>query len=281
MFEHVAILGAGLLGSSLGQALHERGLARRITVWARRPETRLALQNEHRWCSEAYAQPGETVSGADLIVACTPVEHIVELLRTIAPAVKKGALVTDVGSVKSLICRTARDVFPTGIYFVGSHPMAGSEKSGLAHAQPDLYQDRVGLVTPLIDTPPAAVEKVVALWQAVGMRVTTLSPEEHDEIVAHISHLPHFLATVLCSYLASKPARWPAFSGGGLRDTTRVAAGHPVMWREILQQNREEILRALRGFQDELEAFHATVANEDFFQAAHFLERGKRFRDQL
>ena len=276
----IAILAPGLLGASLAQAVRARRLCDSIALWARRPEIRLRLEEES-WCDEVFSSPAAAVEGASLVVICAPVDCIVPLVREIAPSLAPRSLVTDVGSVKSEICRLSHDAVSPKAAFVGSHPMAGSEKSGMENARADLFVNRACFVTPLGDTPVDAVEKVTAFWTALDCMVSTVNPELHDEIVANISHLPHVLASVLCSRLRSRDPAWRNFAGAGLRDSTRIASGDPRLWREILRQNQEEVLRAIRGFQDELEGFQAALANNDYFQVANFLEQGKEYRDRL
>ncbi len=281
MYKKIAILAPGLLGASVAQAARRRGLAEQIRLWARRPETRVALQTRD-WCDTVFSAPEEACAEAELVVVCAPVESIVPLVEKISGSLADGAIVTDVGSVKSRICRYSHEAVPTTASFVGSHPMAGSEKSGWQHADPDLFEGRPCFVTPLPDrTAPDAAEKVVRFWAALGAEVATVDPEAHDEIVANISHLPHVLASLLCSYLQLRKPAWKNYAGNGLKDTTRIASGSPDLWREILKQNQEEVLRAVRRFQDELQAFQAALANEDYFAVANFLERGKEFRDRL
>lgn len=281
MQQQITILAPGLLGASVALAARDREQTKRIHIWARRPETRLSLKNEP-WCDAVFSTPEEACHDSDLIVICSPVETIVPIVERIAPALKASAIVTDVGSVKSEICRFSHDLMSAKTFFVGSHPMAGSEKSGHAHARADLFDGRTCFVTPIEEiTDGEATEKVVAFWMGLGAEVATVNPEKHDEIVAHISHLPHVLASLLCSHLHLQDPQWSHFAGGGLRDTTRIAGGSPTLWREILKQNRNEVLRSVRQFQDELEAFHAALANEDFFAVANFLERGKEYQNRL
>ncbi len=280
MFEQLSILAPGLLGASLARAARQRGVASRIAVWARRPESRLKLK-EASWCDAVHDTPEEACTQASLTVICTPVGRIPDLVRRIGPELPRGSLVTDVGSVKSQICREGHHALQGKAHFIGSHPMAGSEKSGMDHAREDLFERRPCFVTPLEESDSAATERVVAFWRDLDADVMTVDPEKHDEIVAHISHLPHVLASTLCSFLGLKDADWIKYGGAGLRDTTRVASGNTEMWREILQQNRAEILRALRAYQDELQAFQAALANGDDYLARHFLDRGKTYRDQL
>ncbi len=279
-FESLAILAPGLLGASLGMAVHERGLAKRITAWARRSEARLACR-ESDWCSEAFASPQEAARNADAVIICTPVSHIVELAREVAPATRPGALITDVGSTKSLICRETAHQIPTDRIFIGSHPMAGSEKTGLENARPDLFEGRTCFVTPLAETPADDLDRLTAFWRALGMDIVTASPEYHDEIVAHISHLPHILASALCCLLAEKDPTWIHHAGNGFRDTTRIAAGSPTLWRDILLQNRDEILRAINGLEDALHQFKSALNNEASLPLKQLFENGKRYRDRL
>ncbi len=280
MFARVAILGPGLLGSSLGRAVKAYGLAGAVSVWARRPESRVAAEAEP-WCDAVSADPAEAAAGADLVVVCTPVTSILPLLERAASGIAAGALVTDVGSTKSLICRHGRALMPTAAHFIGSHPMAGSEKTGMAHGRAELFDGAACLVTPLPEDPEPEVERLLRFWAALGMRVRTVSPERHDEIVANISHLPHLLASALCAHLADNDADWREFGGNGLRDTTRVAAGDPGLWREIVSHNREEILRALQAFENQLEHLRSLIANQQDSQLEALLAKGKTYRDQL
>jgi len=276
----LTILAPGLLGGSVAKAARSRGLARRIVIWARRPESRLKLR-EQPWCDAVVDAPETAVAGANLTVIATPVDKTIELVRLIAPHLPAGAIVTDVGSVKGDICRLGHDALGKHGYFVGSHPMAGSAKTGWENSDADLFERRACFVTPLPKTDPAAVETVVKFWHELGAEVTTLDPDAHDEIVAHISHLPQVLASTLCAFLAKKNPGWRNFAGGGLRDTTRIAASDPQLWRTILEQNRDELLRALRQFQDELQAMQASLANRDWLDVVARLERGKAYRDQF
>lgn len=280
MESQITILAPGLLGASVGQAAYERRLAGTIAAWGRRAETLADLKKEP-WCRIVAATAEEAVSSASLVVICAPVEKIASLVERIAPFLANGAIVTDVGSVKEEICRSAHAAMPPGRHFVGSHPMAGSEKSGMANARADLFEGRSCFVTPLEKTDPAAVARVAAFWTALGAGVTTVSPSAHDEIVAHISHLPHVLASALCSFLARRDPAWLRFAGGGFRDTTRIAAGSPELWRDILRQNRDRAIAALRGFQQELAALEDAIEKEDFAKVSEVLHRGKNYRDML
>ena len=198
-----------------------------------------------------------------------------------APALSAGAFVTDVGSAKREVVLTAERLLPPTARFVGSHPMAGSEKTGWQHARPDLFAGRVTFLTPLPETEPRAAERVAAFWAALGSEVATVTPDAHDEIVAHISHLPQIVASTLCASLHRRDHRWRNYAGGGLRDTTRIAGSDPKLWKTILEQNRDEVLRALRAYQDELHQFQIALANRDWFEVRAILERASAYRAQF
>jgi len=278
VIETLAILAPGLLGGSAAMAAHARGVAKRIVIWARRPETRLALQGQP-WCHEVLDTPEAAVAGADFVVLAAPVEKIIELAEKIGPKLRAGAVMTDVGSVKGELSRRCHATVSPLAAFVGSHPMAGSQKTGWENGTPQLFEQRVAFITPLENTPTWAVEKVVRFWNDLGSEATTVSADEHDEIVAHISHLPQAVATSLCTFLAQRNHAWRNFAGGGLRDTTRIASSDASMWVEIFQQNRDEVLRALGGLQDELQALRAAIANREWTEVRARLERGKAYRD--
>jgi prephenate dehydrogenase len=276
----LTILAPGLLGGSVARAARTRGVASRIVIWARRPEVRLKLR-EQPWCDAVADTPVEAVRGADLVVIAAPVDQIVPLVRQIAPHLKANAVVTDVGSVKGEISRLGHDAVGKAAHFVGAHPMAGSEKTGWEHGSESLFERRPCFVTPLAQTDPAAAENVVRFWRDLGAEVVTVTPDAHDEIVAHISHLPQVLASTLCAFLAGKDHAWRNHAGGGLRDTTRIAGSDPQLWRTILEQNRDEVLRALRKYQDELQAFQAALSNRDYLEVVAHLERGKAYREKF
>lgn len=280
MFDRIAILAPGLLGGSVAQASRHFGAARGVAVWARRPEARVALRGQP-WCDVVADTPEAAAAGAGLVVVCAPVDQIIPLTRAIAAHVDAGALVTDVGSVKGEISRQGHAVLDGRAHFVGSHPMAGAEKTGWQHARPDLFAGRVTFLTPLPETEPRAAERVAAFWAALGSEVATVTPDAHDEIVAHISHLPQVLASTLCACLQRRDPAWRNFSGGGLRDTTRIAGSDAKLWKTILEQNREEVLRALRAYGEELHGMERAIANRDWFEVQAIMERGKAYRDLL
>jgi prephenate dehydrogenase len=280
MLEQLTILAPGLIGGSVARAAKARGVARRIVIWARRPETRLALEGKD-WCSATAETPEDAVRGADLVVIAAPVDRILPLLRQVAPSLKQGALVCDVGSVKGDISRMGHEALHGKAHFIGAHPMAGSEKTGWEHGSAELFEGRTCFLTPVASSDPDALKTVAAFWRDLGAEVVTLDPDKHDEIVAHISHLPQVLASSLCAFLAARDPSWRNFAGGGLRDTTRIASSDPRLWKTILAENRDEVLRAIRDFQDELQGLQAALANRDYVEVTARLERGRAYRDKF
>jgi prephenate dehydrogenase len=280
MFDTLTILAPGLLGGSVAQAVRSRQIAKRIQLWSRRAETRASLRGL-AWNDAVYDSPLEAVHGAGLVVVCAPVEQIVPLVSQIAPALAAGVLVTDVGSVKGAICRPAAAALQERGHFIGAHPMAGGERTGHAHADPELFRNRTCFVTPLPDTDAVATDRVAAFWRALDANVIRETPERHDEIVAHVSHLPQILASTLCSFLAQRDPHWREVAGNGLRDTTRIAGSDAELWRGILELNRDEVLRAVRGLQDELQHLSSALANGDFLTVKSILERGRAYRAGL
>ncbi len=282
MISRLTIVAPGLLGASLGMAVRARGLAQSVAVYARRPEAAAeALAQD--WCDAATTDLASACADAEVIFLCAPVERIIALCRDLAHALPPGnkPIVSDVGSVKGEIVRRCAALLAGKGRFVGSHPMAGSEKSGMAHADANLFAGRPCFVTPLDTTDRAAADCITGLWKGVGGNVVVETPERHDEIVANVSHLPHIVASVLATFLAGSCPDAANYCGNGLRDTTRVASGDPALWREIIAQNRPEILRAIGRFQDQLQSFRAAIANENDFEVLRQLADGKRFRDGL
>lgn len=277
--DHLAILAPGLLGASVARAARARGLAREITVWARRAEVRAALRTQ-AWVDHVAETPEHAVAQAHLVVLAAPVDKIIELDRQIAPHLRAGAIVTDVGSVKGPICAAAAThVRSHGAVFIGSHPMAGSAQTGWEHGSATLFENRVTFVTPYADTPAQTLLALDDFWRGCGSTVVTLPPARHDEIVAHISHLPQAAATSLACALSAKDGQWRHLAGNGLRDTTRIAASDATMWVEIFQHNREAVLHALAAYERELAAFRQALEQADWAEIRARLERGKEWRD--
>ncbi len=276
--EQLTILAPGLIGGSVARSARARGVAGRIVIWARRPETRQAVA-EAKLGDATAETPEEAVQGADFVVIAAPVDAIVPLTRQIAPHLKPGAIVTDVGSVKAEITREGQAALSgKGAHFVGAHPMAGSEKTGWEYGNSTLFTGRTCFVTPGKHTDKKALKAVANFWSGLGGNVVTVDPEMHDQIVAHISHLPQVVASALGAFLSTQDPGWRDFAGGGLRDTTRIAASDPKLWRTILEQNRPEVLKALGGLRAELAVFESALQRGDWAAVTKHLERGSTWR---
>ena len=280
MIDTLCIIGVGLIGGSLARALRDAGLVRRVVGCGRDPGN-LARAIELGVIDHAESDPAKAVAGADMVVVAVTLGATQDILSRIAPALDPAAVVTDVGSVKAEISRLGAIALGERGQFVGSHPMAGSEKTGWEHGTAELFERRTCFVTPLPTTSPAATERVVRFWHDLGGEAVTVDPDRHDEIVAHISHLPQVLASTLCAFLASRDSSWRNYAGGGLRDTTRIAGSDPQLWRTILEQNRDEVLRALCAYEDELHSFRSALSNRDYPAVIAHLERGQSYRRQF
>lgn len=261
---HVAIMGLGLMGGSLGLALR-RQPGMRVSGYARREETRrLALA-----CGavdDVFLHPAEAVRGAQLTVICTPVGQIPAMAEACLAGLEPGSVVTDVGSSKAEVVRRMDAIFAgTQAVFVGSHPIAGSERQGLESASADLYRGALVVVTPSDLTDPAALRMAEEFWAGLGARVRRTAPGDHDRLLAATSHLPHLAAALVSATVGRHaPEQAGIFCGSGFYDTTRVAEGDPALWREILQTNRAAVLEELRALQNNLTALTAALEGGDF-----------------
>ncbi|MGH7002157.1 MAG: prephenate/arogenate dehydrogenase family protein [Stellaceae bacterium] len=261
-FRRVALIGIGLIGSSLARVLRRDRLAGAITACARRPET-LAKARELGLADDITTDPAEAVKGADLVVIGTPVSAYAEIGRRIAATLDAGAIVTDVGSVKEIVIRDLRPVMPPGVHLVPGHPVAGTEHSGPEAGFAELFRDRWCILTPLPGGDAAALERVTQLWQAAGMKVVTMDAEHHDKVLAITSHLPHLIAYTIVGTATnleeSLKSEVIKFSASGFRDFTRIAASDPVMWRDIFLNNREAVLEMLQRFTEDLTALQRAI----------------------
>ena len=280
-FQKITIIGIGLLGGSIGLAARRRRLAREVAGFVRR---RASLKD----CEKAGAVDFATtdllaaVSNADLVILCTPLSQMRQRVIEMLPALKRGAIVTDVGSVKAGIVREIESpVQKSGAHFVGSHPMAGAEKTGVKAARADLFVNAVCVVTPTKRSNLAAVRKVEAFWKSLGARTLRLAPEQHDALVSRSSHLPHIVAATLANQVLD-PACSPMqakLCANGFRDTTRIASGSPEMWRDIALANGKNLSRSLNAFISGLQKFQRDLKAGHSKAISSFLETAKARRD--
>lgn len=273
----LTIVGVGLIGGSVGLAARKRGLVERV-LGVGRQQASLDEARAVGAIEEGFLDPASAVRQADLVVFCTPVDRIAEQVLAAGLVCKHGALLTDAGSTKAAIVRGIDGRLPRGVHFVGSHPLAGSEKRGPAHADADLFQGRITVVTPGPQTDPGAVERTAAFWQALGSQVKIMPPEEHDRALALTSHLPHLVASALAGIL---PAELHELTATGFRDTTRVASGDPSIWTGIFVQNRSAVMGALGLVEHRLIELKTALMTGDRDALDGLLTQAKKVRDAL
>ena len=281
-WENITLVGLGLLGGSLGLAIRKRRLADQVTGYVRRASN-MDRCLDLGVVDRVFADLEEAVSGAQLVVLCTPIAQMGDLARRFVPALAKGAIVTDVGSVKQPVVDALEPIVSrASAVFVGSHPMAGGERMGVEAARADLFEGAVCAVTPSSSTPRQSVERVEHFWGALGGCPIRMRPERHDDLVSRSSHLPHVIASELASYVLSPalPKEQGWFCGPGFRDTTRVAAGSPEMWRDIALANRENLARVLGVFIEDLQEFQLALQRNEPGVIEEFFELAKQRRDK-
>ena len=262
MFDRVALIGIGLIGSSLARALRRDSPETEIIACARRVET-LAAVRRLAIADATTHDPAQAAAGADLVVIATPLSAYTEISERIAPALKDNAILTDVGSVKQAVIRDLQPLVPSGVHFVPGHPVAGTEHSGPESGFAELFHDRWCILTPPPDTAPEAVATVGRMWESFGMHVVKMSADHHDKVLAMTSHLPHLIAYTIVGTATnleeSLKSEVIEFSASGFRDFTRIAASDPVMWRDIFLNNREAVLEIVQRFTEDLTALQRAI----------------------
>ncbi|MBB6180056.1 prephenate/arogenate dehydrogenase family protein [Pseudorhizobium flavum] len=254
-FDRIALIGIGLIGSSIARDVKELGLAKEVVISTRSPET--LRRAEELGLGTAYvASAAEAVRGADLVVVSVPVGASEEVARQISPNLKAGAIVTDVGSTKASVIAQMAPHMPQGVHFIPGHPLAGTEKSGPDAGFAGLFRGRWCIFTPLPDTDPQALEKLKAFWTALGSRIDEMDPQHHDKVLAIVSHLPHIIAYNIVGTADDLETVTESevikYSASGFRDFTRLAASDPTMWRDVCLHNKDAILEMLARFSEDL-----------------------------
>ena len=283
-FNRVALIGLGLIGSSLARAIKRHGLAGEIVGHARSKETREVALGLG-FIDRAAVTAAAAVKGADLVVIAVPVGVTGAIAQEIAPALGAGAIVTDVGSVKGAVVDAVGPHIPEGVHFVPAHPVAGTEKSGPDAGFAELFEGRWCIITPPPGTDPEAVKRVGSLWRAVGSEVDTMDPHHHDMVLAITSHLPHLIAytivgtaTDLEDHLQREVIK---FAAGGFRDFTRIAASDPVMWRDVFLANKDAVLEMLGRFDEDLTALQRAIRYGDGAALEEIFKRTRAIRRSI
>lgn len=283
LFETMTVVGVGLIGGSLARVCKERGLVSRVVGLGRGQENlRKALELGVIDVLETDWEKG--IRGAELVVLATPVESIVGLFPRLAPLCGDDTLVTDVGSVKGAIVEEAERTLPRPGLFVGGHPIAGTENSGVEASFASLFTDRKTILTPTERTCPEAVRRVRELWEEAGSNVVVMDRQNHDRVMGFVSHLPHIVAYALVHTVYSedqKEGNLAGFSAGGFLDFTRIASSHPEMWRDICLMNRDALMEAVESFSLTLDKFRAMISTRDGPGLENHFDRCRRTRADL
>jgi cyclohexadieny/prephenate dehydrogenase len=282
MFQRIALIGIGLIGSSIARGVRLKGLAREIVISTRKPET--LDEARSLGLGDLYTLDArQAVAGADLVILCTPVGTYRKIMDDIAPALAPGAILSDVGSVKGHVVETLGPLVPAGVHFIPGHPIAGTEHSGPAAGFAELFTNRWCILTPASGADQAATQKLTDFWRALGSNVECMEAAHHDLVLAITSHVPHLIAYNIVGTVADLEAATQSevikFSASGFRDFTRIAASDPVMWRDIFLTNRTAVLEMLGRFLEDLARLQRAVrvgdgpAMEDLFTRTRAIRR--------
>jgi cyclohexadieny/prephenate dehydrogenase len=283
LFQRVALIGIGLIGSSLAHVLRRDGLAGHIAVAAR---SQASLDTAERLgiADSTHLDAAAAVADADLVVLCTPLGAYADIGQAIAPALAAGCIVSDVGSVKQSVIRDLGPSLPDGVHLVPGHPVAGTEHSGPESGFAELFDGRWCILTPPAGTDETAIDRVAELWRRAGMKIEIMDASHHDQVLAITSHLPHLIAYSIVSTATDLEEDLQKevfkYSAGGFRDFTRIAASDPAMWRDVFLNNREAVLEILGRFSEDLTALQRAIrrnegeALHDMFSRTRAIRRG-------
>lgn len=279
----VAIIGTGLIGGSLGMAIKSLPEPLQVLGFSRSyKNTKQAVKKKA--IDVACPDIESCVQDADIIFIATPVSKIVEIAKEISPLVKKGAIISDVGSTKSSIVRTIEEFMPDDINFIGGHPVTGSEHEGVEHASPNLFRNFYYIITPTKSTDSNAFKALHTLLNAIGANVIAVEADKHDKILATLSHLPHMVAALLVNMASKQVAEkknWLSLAAGGFRDTTRIAASNPGIWLDICLENKQALLDNLKEFEKSLKELTNLIENDDKEKLKGVLTNARNVRIKL
>ena len=284
LFKRVALIGIGLIGSSLCHAIRRKMPETQIAGFARSEATRNKALELHL-ADTIHDSAAAAVADADLVILCSPVGTYGALAREIAATLKAGAILTDVGSVKAAVVRDILPHVPKAVHFIPGHPIAGTEQSGPESGFAELFVNRWCILTPLPDTDPAQVERLAEFWRACGSNVDMMTPEHHDLVLAITSHLPHLIAYNIVSTAADleevTDSEVIKYSAGGFRDFTRIAASDPTMWRDVFLNNKEAVLETLGRFSEDLSALQRAIRWSDGETLFNIFSRSRQIRRNI
>ncbi|MEN2986053.1 MAG: prephenate dehydrogenase/arogenate dehydrogenase family protein [Thermodesulfovibrionaceae bacterium] len=278
-FNTVLVVGVGLIGGSLALALKEKKITKTVIGYSRNIER--LKKAVTKGIIDDFTDALDKTSQADLVVLATPVSVFEALISQMRDYIKKDTIIIDVGSVKGSIVEKIERLLPSEVYFVGTHPIAGSEKTGFEYARADLFINSKVIITPTDKTAMSALEKVTQMWKHIGADVEFMSPEQHDRVYALVSHLPHLLSYCLVETVAQFDKFFINYAGSGFRDITRVAKSSPELWSDIFITNRENILNFLEMFTNKLKQMRDLILKENITQLKAFLESARKLRESI
>lgn len=281
-FSKITIIGLGLIGGSLACALKRSGRVGEV-FGVDLDEKALDYAVREGIIDNGSKEIEERVNHSEVVVIATYVGIILQVAMSVASIASKGTIITDVGSVKGKIVKEIEDRLPSHLHFIGGHPIAGTERSGVWASDHRLFKGKRCILTPTLKTHPEALAKVKGLWGSVGARIFTMDAETHDRVLSFVSHLPHVVAYALVNAVASQrePDNMLDFAGGGLRDYTRIGASSPDMWTDIFLMNRENVLGSIREFKKALEKIEELIAKEDLRKLKEELDKGVRIKRNM
>jgi cyclohexadieny/prephenate dehydrogenase len=284
LFEHMALIGVGLIGSSIARAARRTQLIGHISCTARSEATRQKAL-DLGIVDTAHANAADAVTGADLVVLCAPVGAYGEIAAEIGPHLSPGTILTDVGSVKQAVIRDVGPLVPEGVHFIPGHPVAGTEQSGPEAGFPELFDGRWCILTPPPGANKDAVDKLAEFWSRIGSKVEIMEPRHHDQVLAITSHIPHLIAYNIVSTVDDlekvTEAEVIKYSAGGFRDFTRIAASDPIMWRDVFLNNREAVLEMLGRFSEDLAALQRAIRWGEGDKLEETFTRTRRIRREI
>ena len=280
MFNRITILGVGLLGASFALALKKNGLCGSITGCGRDRDN--LLKAKERNIIDAFdTDPVASCRDADLVLLATPVGTFIDLVKAITPVLKAGAVITDVGSVKGMLVRQIETLLPEAVHFIGGHPIAGSDRSGIGSANAGLFVNAKCILTPTENSASTTLEKIRRLWKAVGADIITLSPEEHDRIYASVSHLPHLLAYALVNTVADIDKTYLDFIGKGFMDATRIASSSEELWHDICLLNKDNLVDVIAVFRKNLDMLDQYLKTSNSESLKNEFRKARTLREHL
>lgn len=279
-FEKIAIIGVGLIGASFALAMKKYGLCGEV-IGCDRKEVNLQRAKEKAIIDSFELDPVKACYGSDLVLFATPVGSFIDIAKKVSSSLKIGAIVTDVGSVKGSLVYDIEALMPEGVHFVGAHPIAGSERSGIDKAEANIFNGAKCIITPTEKTDRDALGKIVHIWKTFGSIVEFVNPEEHDKIYALVSHLPHLIAYMVVNAVADTDSSYLRFSGQGFIDTTRLALSSPELWRDICIMNKDNILKSIEVFKNNLVGLSQYLKASDSESLERQFQRAQRLRESI